>query len=227
MNILIKLSCLVGLTLAPLLGGHTSGSEAEAEKGVKTEENAPVAKADLSAAVGEYVIDGSHSPVNYSVSHLLTTNEGSLVIDSGYIKIDSNLASSKVFISLDMNTLSSGNSMRDSHLKEKESNFDVAKFPKATFTASEIKKCENCEEGCNYAYIAKGDITLKGVTKPAEIKFNYLGSMEIESEEGKISVYGFKGQTKINRMDFKIGGDGGMVGKEVTLNFSIDAYPNQ
>lgn len=227
MNILIKLSCLVGLTLAPLLGGHTSASEAEAEKGVKTEENAPVAKADLSAAVGEYVIDGSHSPVNYSVSHLLTTNEGSLVIDSGYIKIDSNLASSKVFISLDMNTLSSGNSMRDSHLKEKESNFDVAKFPKATFTASEIKKCENCEEGCNYAYIAKGDITLKGVTKPAEIKFNYLGSMEIESEEGKISVYGFKGQTKINRMDFKIGGDGGMVGKEVTLNFSIDAYPNQ
>jgi polyisoprenoid-binding protein YceI len=224
MNILIKLMSIVSLVIAPYIASNSEGETTESKK-TTTEET--VALADLSSAVGEYVIDGSHSPVNYSVSHLLTTNEGSLVIDSGYIKIDSNMANSKVFISLDMNTLSSGNSMRDSHLKEKAQNFDVAKFPKATFTANEIKKCENCGEGCNFAYLAKGDITLKGVTKPAEIKFNYLGSMEIESEEGKISVYGFKGQTKINRMDFNIGGDGSMVGKEVTLNFSIDAYPNK
>jgi K(+)-stimulated pyrophosphate-energized sodium pump len=224
MNILIKLMSIVSLVIAPYIASNSEGETTESKK-TTTEET--VALADLSSAVGEYVIDGSHSPVNYSVSHLLTTNEGSLVIDSGYIKIDSNMANSKVFISLDMNSLSSGNSMRDSHLKEKAPYFDVAKFPKATFTANEIKKCENCGEGCNFAYLAKGDITLKGVTKPAEIKFNYLGSMEIESEEGKISVYGFKGQTKINRTDFNIGGDGSMVGKEVTLNFSIDAYSNK
>jgi hypothetical protein len=37
MNILIKLSCLVGLTLAPLLGEHAHGKEACCTDGKKTE----------------------------------------------------------------------------------------------------------------------------------------------------------------------------------------------
>jgi polyisoprenoid-binding protein YceI len=50
--------------------------------------------------------------------------------------------------------------MRDDHLKNKEGFFNVPKFKKATFEASEIIKNEGMSM---YPYTAKGKLTIKGV----------------------------------------------------------------
>jgi K(+)-stimulated pyrophosphate-energized sodium pump len=225
MNILIKLSCLVGLTLAPLLGGHTVGGDKSSE-----EKNTPKAESsfpEITEAIGEFIVDGSHSPVTYSVKHLLTTNEGSIAIDSGFIKIGEDLASSNIFIRFDINSLSSGNSLRDQHLKEKAEYFNVTKYPKAIFEATKIEKCENCGNDCQFAYKTTGTLNLKGISKPVELRFNYLGNVEVDYNGKKIKVYAFKGQTKINRVDFGIGESGGMLGDDVSLNFALETNPKQ
>ena len=60
----------------------------------------------------------------------------------------------KVFIQMDMTSLTTQNSMRDGHLKDKPEFFDVAKFKKATFEASEIVR--DTAMDAEYNYIAKG-----------------------------------------------------------------------
>ena len=73
-----------------------------------------------------------------------------------------------------------------------------------------------------------GDFTMLGVTKPATIKIDYLGSMKGFSGQEFVV---FKGSTKINRKDFgmtfnKALDKGGLaVGEEVEIAFDFEAVP--
>jgi replicative DNA helicase len=114
--------------------------------------------------------------------------------------------------------------MRDGHLKEKEKFFNVAKFKDAVFEASIIEK--NTAEMPVYAYIAKGKLTLKGVTKDVELKFNYSGAAEQsyfdkDGKEIKVLVAGFEGETVINRAEYGI--DGGGAGEEIKIEVNLEA----
>ena len=95
---------------------------------------------------------------------------------------------------------------------------DVAKFKKATYTAKEIVKNE---VGSPFAYTAKGELTLKGVTKAVDLQFNYQGTSEQEWEGKKMSIIGFEGQTVINRNDFKVGDTG--LGDDVKIEVTLEA----
>ena len=108
---------------------------------------------------------------------------------------------------------------RDGHLKDKSEFFDVAKHKKASFEASEIVKNE---AGTKYAYTAKGKLTLKGVTKDVELRFNYDGSKEQDGQNGKVTIAGFEGETVINRVDFGVGEAGG-IGNDVKIEITLEA----
>ena len=122
-----------------------------------------------------------------------------------------------------MTSLNTQNSFRDGHLKNKPDFFDVAKYKKATFEASEIIK--NPESG-KFAYIAKGKLTLKGVTKEEDLFFSYVGSdrsneKDENGKEHKIQTAGFEGETIINRKDFGI--TGSSVSDNVKIEISLEA----
>ena len=58
------------------------------------------------------------------------------------------------------------------------------------------------------------NLTVKGITKPIEVPFTYA-----TVATGNL----FKGSFKINRKDFKIGGNSMTMSDDVTINFEAEA----
>lgn len=234
MNILIKLMSIVSLVIAPyIVGIGGSSSEACCSKEMMTEE---VIKCningqeytcnsqsqcdsimaanvkDVAELKGLYNVDGAHSSLGFSIEHFIADTKGSITIDSGFVNLEAT-AGPKVFIRLDMSTINTQNSMRDGHLKDKESLFNIAKFKTATFEATEVVK--NTEAG-EFAYTAKGKLTIKGVTKDVALQFNYMGTKEIT--DYKMNVAGFEGEFDVVCKDYGIDMDG-----TAEVEFTIEA----
>jgi len=238
MNILIKLMSIVSLVIAPYIAVNSNEVEGACCAGEMTEEvlkcningqeftctskaqcdSIMTANAkDIAEVTGKYDVDGAHSSVNFSVKHIISNTKGTIMIDSGYVNLQ-NANGPKIFITLNMTSLTTQNSMRDGHLKDKENFFNVAKFKTATFEATEVVKNE--EVGM-YSYTAKGKLTLKGVTKDVEMKFNYQGSKDEEYEGKKFSIVGFEGETTIKRTDYGI--EGGGAAEDVKIEITLEA----
>lgn len=232
MNILIKLSCLVGLTLAPLLGSHgkEQGKEVVKEQmvininGVEYRCNSQAEcdslinanKKDIKELSGNYGVDGAHSSLNFAVLHAVVPTRGSVVIDSGMVSIDST-GSTKIFIRMNVNSVNTQNQYRDAHLK-KEEFFNAEKYPNITFESSEVMKDES--KGFSGGMIAKGKLTLKGITKDVEVKFTYAGKKTEEDQQSKTKyeIAGFEGNAVFNGSDFNISDT-----KDVNISFTLEA----
>ena len=214
MNILIKLSSLVGLTIAPLIAITTTHENVVSEPTGRVVEIK--ASEDISSLnSGTYIVDASHAFVGIELRHFLSRVQGSLSVDTGSINMTGDLKTSSIHLVLDAKSINTGNEKRDQHLKGKD--FLAAdSLPTITFNSNsiELNAINN-----NYKYITKGDLTIKGITKPVEIPFNYLGESEIK--EMNIKIYSFEGETVVNREEFNIPG-GAALGKEITVRFSIE-----
>jgi polyisoprenoid-binding protein YceI len=169
---------------------------------------------DIAEVKGNFKVDGAHSSVVFATKHIVTYTRGSINVDSGFVNLD-NASGPKILIVMDMTTLNTQNKMRDEHLSNADF-FDVAKFKTATFEGTSIEK--NPEPG-KFAYTAKGKLTMHGVTKDVDLKFNYLGISNQEWEGKKVDVAGFDGEAKINTSDFGMGKDG----SDVTIEFTLEA----
>jgi K(+)-stimulated pyrophosphate-energized sodium pump len=213
MNILIKLSSLVGLTIAPLIA--INSHSCPEVNSCETQQAAKVKTAhDITSLNGTYIMDASHAFVGIELRHFLSRVQGSLKVDTGVVIMTGDLATSSIDLTLDAKSINTGNEMRDKHLLNKDF-LSADSIPSITFHSTSM----NSNSGGAYSYVAKGNLTLKGITKPAEIQFNYLG--ESEFKEMNMKMYTFEGQALINREDFNIAG-GAALGKEITVRFSIE-----
>src|SRR5690606_32251447 len=159
MNILIKLTCLIGLVIAPILGGHTEGHGAESAttEVVATKQVAENTSKDISELQGEWILDEAHSYVDFSIRHLLATSKGSFQKVNGNVNFDNE--NTAIEIVMDVNSIYKGNEKRDKHLRSDEF-FDVEKYPTIKFVSNNVVKTE---EG----YTANGTLTMRDVTKDA------------------------------------------------------------
>lgn len=117
--------------------------------------------------------------------------------------------SADIKVVIDMGSASVGDAYKDGMLPGDEF-FGVAAHPTATFTATGAQKT-----GAN-SYVAKGKLTLKGVSKPQKIHFTLSG----EGATRKIS-----GTATVARASFGIGnGDSsGGLAPDVAVTFSFTA----
>ncbi|PBQ31724.1 sodium-translocating pyrophosphatase [Sphingobacteriaceae bacterium] len=229
MNILIKLMSIVSLVIAPYIAmtgtDNKVGSDTQNVVVATDSTAAAAANADIADLKGVYGVDGAHSSVAFSVKHVISDTRGTISVDSGSVHFDAPQGA-KIYIRMDMASLTTQNTMRDGHLKDKADYFDVAKNPKAVFEANDIVK----NEGGEFAYTAHGKLTLKGVTKDVDLKFNYVGSTpgstwNAKGEEVKANVIGFNGETTINRNDFGISGGG--ASENVKIEVTLEAAQAQ
>ncbi len=109
-------------------------------------------------------------------------------------------------MSLDAATVNTDNDSRDSHLRKAEY-FDVANHPKITFTSEKVS-------GKGNNLTATGKLTIKGVSKNISIPF---------TATAKDDGYVFEGSFQINRRDFKVGGNGVVLGDNVNISLSVFA----
>jgi polyisoprenoid-binding protein YceI len=139
-------------------------------------------------------IDPAHSSAQFVVRHMMITNvrggfngmQGTVVYDPG------DLSSSSVDVTIDKNSLSTGDATRDTHVKSADF-LDVEKYPTITFKSKKITK-----DGDGLK--VTGDLTIHGVTK--EVALNVEGPTEEQKDPyGNIRV-GASATTKIKRSDF-------------------------
>jgi polyisoprenoid-binding protein YceI len=102
---------------------------------------------------------------------------------------------------------------RDAALLDKDW-FNTKEFPEARFESQKI------ERGADGAYQASGQLTLKGTTKPAVIKFTFA-----PAEGSGAKGAQFAGTLAINRFDFNVGegwNDTSWVSQDVSVEIKLD-----
>jgi polyisoprenoid-binding protein YceI len=160
--------------------------------------------------------DPAHSEVGFSITHMAISNiHGQFGhVDATVIYNDADVTKSSVTATIDVTGVDTGEEARNNHLKSADF-FDVATYPKATFTSTSVAKNAN---GLTVA----GNLTLHGVTKPvvlmAEGPRGPADGMDHKPHAG------FSATTTIKRSDFGIGSKFGsaMVGDDVKLSIELE-----
>jgi polyisoprenoid-binding protein YceI len=165
---------------------------------------------------GTYNIDASHSRVGFSARHAMVTKvRGSFNDYTGSAVVADGAAS--ISIEIAVASVDTRSADRDGHLQSPDF-FDVANFPKITFTSTSVK-----DSGSENLSVT-GDLTIKDVTKPITIEFEYTGTAT--DPFGNVR-FGFEGSSEINRKDFGLTWNaaletgGILVSENIKLEFEI------
>ena len=148
------------------------------------------------------------SKVEFKVKNFGFNVSGSFKGLKGAIEFDAaNYTAAKFDVSIDANTINTDNGMRDDHLRE-DSYFDVKNHPRIRFVSTKVTASNKA--GVLFIF---GKLDIKGEEK--EISFPFTAT----PVEGG---YTFKGEFKINRRDFKVGGSS-TLSDNVTIDLDITA----
>ena len=144
-------------------------------------------------ATTNWTLDPTHSELQFKVKHLMiTTVTGSLnVLTASLTSESDDFENAHVKFEADTASINTGNNDRDNHLKSGDF-FNADEFPKVSFESTSFTK-----DGSDYAL--KGDLTIKGVTKPVKLAVEYGG---IATDPWGNTNAGFTISGKINRTDF-------------------------
>ncbi len=170
MNILIKLSCLVGLTLAPMLGSHNANDSLKKEE-VKVE--TPVNP--LADAEGTYMVDVSSSTVSWVAKKVDGEHKGTISLSGGEFIVASGTLQSGSFV-IDMRTINCQD-LKDTtknkkfleHLLSNEF-FNVDTFQTAKLDIVDVKFDADAK-----THFVNALLTIKGLTK--DVSFPAIFSM--------------------------------------------------
>lgn len=147
------------------------------------------------------------SEVKFSIKNFGLNVTGSFRGLKGVIIFDpANLSAAAFNVSVQANTVNTGNGSRDKHLK-KEDYFNVASYPELNFTSNKISSNGN-------AYTVEGALTIKGKKKNISFPFTVVAIS---------NGYQLKGQFKINRLDFNVGSSSWVLSDELTVSLTIAA----
>lgn len=141
-----------------------------------------------------WTIDTNHSEVIFKVKHLVvSTITGQFKSFEGKIEGDKeDFTDAQISFTAYVDSITTGNEQRDGHLKSPDF-FDAANHPKISFASTEVIFKGGSD------YIVKGDLTIRGIAKPVELKAEYGG---IQKDFYGNTVAGFEISAKINRQDY-------------------------
>ena len=169
------------------------------------------------AAPAHYTLDPAKSTFEYQFTQAGALNKGKFTKYTVTLDFSpDNLATSKLDVVVDMNSLDTGDKERDDTLKSADL-FSAAKFPQSRFTSTQITKTAN-------GYDAVGKLTIRGVSRDTHVPFSF----KTADEQGKPAGY-LLGKTTIKRLDFGVGqGDWkatDQVGNDVAVTYSLRLVP--
>jgi polyisoprenoid-binding protein YceI len=179
---------------------------------------------EYAALSGDYTIDTAHSRVGFVARHAIVTKvRGSFDEFEGSIHIDGdNPANSSGRVTIQAKSINTRNSQRDEHLRSNDF-LDMDNNSEITFVSSGIKQTGDAE------FVVSGDLSIRGVSKPIEIPFEYTGSATDPFGNQRL---GLEGSVVINRKDYGVSwnaaleGGGVLVSEKVTLEVEVSAIKN-
>jgi polyisoprenoid-binding protein YceI len=121
-------------------------------------------------ATTKWTLDPMHSELGFKIRHLMISNVSGSITNFG-VKAETegeNFSTAKISVTADMASISTNNAQRDGHLRNADF-FEVEKYPEMQFVSTRV------ETAGNNTFIVHGDLTLKGITKPTQLKVEYNG----------------------------------------------------
>jgi polyisoprenoid-binding protein YceI len=192
----LRLALCLSAALSLGLGGAATAAAAR--------KPGPAPAAGARSAAPAWSVDKTNSKIRFRSTFGGTAFEGGVSRWDAQIHFDpSNLAGSKAVVSVDLASATSGDADRDQTLPTADW-FDVAKYPRATFTSTAIKALGGGR------YQATGALNLKGVTRPVTLPF----TLTITGDTARM-----QGQVVLNRSQFGVG-QGQFAGAE-TVPFEV------
>jgi polyisoprenoid-binding protein YceI len=169
---------------------------------------------------GTYTIDPTHSRVGFSARHAMVTKvRGAFNEVEGSATTGSGLEGAQVQVTMQAASIDTRQADRDGHLKSADF-FDVETYPTLTFRSTEVTAVDD------ETLRVTGDLTVKDVTRPIAVDFEYAGSAQDPFGNTRV---GFEGSTDISRKDFGLTWNaaletgGFLVSDKVNLEFEISA----
>jgi polyisoprenoid-binding protein YceI len=155
---------------------------------------APVAPQGLDELTGTYTLDPGHTRIGFSARHaMVTTVRGGFDEFEGTAQIDAaNPGSSGAKVTIKAASINTGQADRDGHLRSADF-LDVETFPELTYVATGVERKDAT------TWSVTGDLTIKGVTNPLTIDFEYAGTATDPFGNRRA---GFEGTATINRKDW-------------------------
>ena len=163
--------------------------------------------AALNATAQSYKPVDENSSVKFKIKNFGFNVTGKFSGMQGTIRFDpNNLPASSFDVSVDANSVFTDIDSRDNHLRKAEY-FDVKNFPRIKFVSTKVTPSNKA--GTLFMF---GKLTIKSTTK--EVSFPFTADQ-------KSNGYNFKGEFKLNRRDFGVGGDN-TISDNLTVSLDIN-----
>ena len=145
----------------------------------------------------KWALDPTHSEIQFKIKHLMiTTVTGSFKSFTASATTEGeDFSTAKVSFEANTASIDTNNEQRDGHIKGGDF-FDVEQHPSISFNSSKI---EHGNEAGHYKM--HGDLTIKGITKPATMDVEFAGT---EKDPWGNQKAGFTVSGKINRKDWDL-----------------------
>src|SRR2546430_11155942 len=172
--------------------------------------------------VGTWDFDPPHTYVGFVVRHLVVTRaRGRFENVEGHIVTAENPLESSVEVTVDLSSVNTNNETRDNHLRSADF-FESESHPTMTFRSTGVR-----QDGDDF--ILDGDLSIKDVTRPVSLTFEYAGTTPDPWGGTRI---GFSAKGEINRRDFNVNFEGlqnglAVVADKVEIVIDVEAKLRQ
>lgn len=177
--------------------------------------------APAATLTGSYAIDPTHSRIGFVARHAMVTKvrgnfnefEG-----TGYFDAD-HPENSTVELAISAASIDTRNADRDAHLSSNDF-FDTENHRELRFVSTAVEQVDDAN------YRVTGDLTIKGVTHPVTVDFEYTGTAVDPFDNQRI---GLEGTAKVNRKHWGLNWNaaldagGVLVSEKVTLEIEVSA----
>jgi polyisoprenoid-binding protein YceI len=171
---------------------------------------------------GTWDFDAAHTYVGFVVRHLVVTKvRGRFDSVEGHIVTAKNPLESTVEVSVDLHSVNTNNETRDNHLRSADF-FESESHPRMSFRSAGVRR--NGDD-----FILDGALTIKDVTRPIELEFEYAG---VTPDPWGGTRIGFSAKGEINRKDYNVNFEGlqnglAVVADQVEIVIDVEAKLRQ
>lgn len=188
--------------------------------------NAPATRDFEGTAIplpGTYTIDASHSRIGFVAKHLVVSKvRGAFEEFAGSLTFAENPLESSAEVTIQAASINTGDKGRDEHVRTGDFLL-VEEHPTLSFTTTSLTPKGKGE------FVAAGDLTIRGVTKPVELDLEFEGVIVDPWGNEKVAL---SATTDIDREEFGVSWNtaletgGVLVNKKVKLEVEIQATRN-
>ena len=182
---------------------------------------ATATQTELDRITGDYTIDAAHTRIGFQARHEMVTKvrghfsdvEGSFHLDPAHPE------NSSATVTIQAKSIDTGNADRDAHLRSNDF-FAMDEYPEIEFVSTSAERVDDT------GFKLTGDLSIRGVTRPVTIEFEYNG---VETDPWGNTRVGFEGSTEVNRKDWGVSWNaaldsgGVLVSDKVKLEFDVSA----